>query len=80
MTKAIESTGLPVVQIANLTPIAKTVGSNRIVSAFSIPYPMGDPNKTPEEEFAMRERIVNTALDALTEDDKDQVVHKVNFG
>lgn len=80
MTKAIEDTGLPVVQIANLTPIAKTVGSNRIVSAFSIPYPMGDPNKTPEDEFAMRERIVNTALDALTEDDKDQVVHKVNFG
>jgi glycine reductase len=80
MTKAIEDTGLPIVQIANLTPIAKTVGANRIVSAFSIPYPMGDPNKTPEDEFAMRERIVNTALDALTEDDKDQVVHKVNFG
>lgn len=79
MTKAIERQGFPVTQIANLTPIAKTVGANRIVQSFSIPYPMGDPNKTPEEEFEMRERIVEEALETLTEDIKDQTIHKVSF-
>lgn len=79
MTKAIELTGIPVVQIANLTPIAKTVGANRIVNSFSIPYPMGDPGKTPVEEYDMRERIVGCALDTLTEDITDQVIHKVSF-
>lgn len=79
MTKAIERQGFPVTQIANLTPIAKTVGANRIVQSFSIPYPMGDPKKTPEDEFAMRERIVEKALDALTEDIQDQTIYKVNM-
>lgn len=79
MTKAIEATGLPIVQIANLTPIAKTVGSNRIVNSFSIPYPMGDPNRTPEEEYAMRQRIVREALTALTTDIKEQTIFKAEL-
>lgn len=79
MTKAIESQGFPIAQIANLTPIAKTVGANRIVQSFSIPYPMGDPKKTPEEEYEMRERIVTSALDSLTDEIAEQKIYKVQM-
>ena len=43
MVREIEKTGMPVVQLCNLVPIAKTVGANRIVPTISIPYPLGDP-------------------------------------
>ena len=38
MVKEIEKGGLPIVQMCNLIPVAKTVGSNRIVPTISIPY------------------------------------------
>ena len=36
MVKEIEKVGLPVVQMCNLIPVAKTVGVNRIVPTISI--------------------------------------------
>ena len=49
MVKEVEKAGFPIVQMCNLVPVAKTVGSNRIVPTISIPYPLGDPD-TPKEE------------------------------
>jgi glycine reductase len=46
-------------------PISKTVGANRIVPSVAIPHPLGDPDKSPEEEKALRRRLVEAALDAL---------------
>jgi len=40
MVKEIEKV-LPVVHIATVVPISKTVGANRIVPAVAIPHPLG---------------------------------------
>ncbi|GAB1428124.1 hypothetical protein MASR2M17_15520 [Aminivibrio sp.] len=47
MVKEIERAGLPVVHVCTIVPISLTVGANRIVPAVAIPYPLGDPNRTP---------------------------------
>lgn len=77
MLKEIEKRGITIVQIANLVPVAFTVGSNRIVPGISIPYPLGDPNTTEKEQWDVRYSIVNTALNALTTDIEEQTVFKV---
>lgn len=74
MVKGIESTGIPVVHICTITPISLTVGANRIVPAVAIPHPLGDPNMTPEEEYKLRERLVERALKALETEVEDQTI------
>jgi len=76
MVKEFEKAGFPIVQMCNLIPVAKTVGSNRIVPTVSIPYPMGDPSKPKEEQFKMRYKMVGTALKALITDIEEQTVFK----
>lgn len=56
---------MPVVQLANLVSIAKTVGANRIVPAVAIPYPLGDMNKSAEEQKSLRKQRVEVAMQAL---------------
>ena len=48
-----------------MTPVAKAVGSNRIVQARGIVYPLGDAALPAGEEKELRRRIVQQALDAL---------------
>ncbi|NLY37838.1 MAG: glycine/betaine/sarcosine/D-proline family reductase selenoprotein B, partial [Firmicutes bacterium] len=43
MAKEIERVGIPVVQVANMVPIAQMVGSNRVKRGNSIVCPLGDP-------------------------------------
>lgn len=54
-----------------------TVGANRIVPAIAIPHPLGNPALTPEEEYNLRKKIVNRALEALTTEVKDQTIFEV---
>ena len=68
MTREIEREGITIVQMANLIPVAKTVGVNRLVPTISIPYPLGDPATPKEEQFKLRYHRVGVALDALTSD------------
>lgn len=77
MVKEIERAGIPVVQMCNLIPVAKSVGSNRIVPTISIPYPLGDPTKTKEEQWKIRYHMVKVALDALATDIEEQTVFEV---
>ena len=65
MAKEIERAGIPTVHVCTIVPISKTVGANRIVPAVAIPHPLGDPGKSPEEEKAIRRRLVEKALRAL---------------
>jgi glycine reductase complex component B subunit gamma len=65
MAKEIERAGIPAVHICTIVPISKTVGANRIVPAVAIPHPLGDPNKSKDEEKALRRRLVEKALRAL---------------
>ena len=66
-------------QMCNLIPVAKTVGSNRIVPTISIPYPLGDPSTTKEEQWNLRYHRVGVALDALATDIDEQPVFKVKI-
>ena len=79
MVKEIERAGFPIVQMCNLIPVATTVGSNKIVPTISIPYPLGDPATSKEEQWKLRYHRVGKALEALTEDVKEQTVFKVKI-
>ncbi len=79
MVKEIERAGFPIVQMANLIPVAKTVGANKIVPTISIPYPLGDPSTSKEEQWKLRYHRVGVALDALTTDIDDQTVFDVEI-
>ena len=79
MVKEIERAGIPIVQMANLIPVALTVGANKIVPTISIPYPLGDPATSKEEQWKLRYHRVGVALDALTEEIEDQTVFKVKI-
>ena len=77
MTKEIEKAGVTIVQMANLLPVARTVGANRIVPTISIPYPLGDPAQPVEEQHKLRRHRVGVALDALSTPITEQTVFKV---
>jgi len=79
MVKEIERAGFAIVQMCNLIPVAKTVGSNKIVPTISIPYPLGDPSTTKEAQYKLRYHRVGVALDALTADVHEQTVFPVKF-
>jgi glycine reductase len=74
MTKELERVGIPTVHVCSIVPISKTVGANRIVPAVAIPHPLGDPGLDPAEERALRRRLLETALDALTTSVREQTV------
>ena len=48
-------------------PIAKMVGSNRVVLGHGIVHVAGDATLPPEEEKELRRKLVQEALDALRE-------------
>lgn len=74
MVKEIERAGLPVVHVCTIVPISLTVGANRIIPAVAIPYPLGDPSKTAEEEKHIRRSLVERSLKALQTEITDQTV------
>jgi glycine reductase complex component B subunit gamma len=65
--------------MANLVPVALTVGANKIVPTISIPYPLGDPATSKDQQWKLRYHRVGVALDALTEEIEDQTVFKVKI-
>ena len=61
-----EAAGLPTAQICTLTPVAEMVGSPRIVAGNGIVHPMGDAERSPEEELRIRRTLLERALTALS--------------
>jgi len=57
-----------------MTPIALGVGSNRIVPAFGIIHPVGNPDLEPKSEKALRRAIVEKALEALQTEIQEQIL------
>ena len=51
-----------------------TVGANRIIPTIAIPHPLGDPSLPHDEEKALRRKLVEKALKALTTEVEDQTV------
>lgn len=79
MTREIEKAGFTIVQMANLIPISKTVGANRMVPTISIPYPLGDPNTSRDEQYKMRYHRVGVALESLKTDIEEQKIFAVKI-
>lgn len=79
MAIEIEKMGIPIVQMANIIQIAKTVGANRIVPTISIPYPLGDPKESRQEQWKLRYHRVGVALKALATDINEQTVFKTKI-
>lgn len=73
MVKEIEKV-LPVVHIATVVPISKTVGANRIVPAVAIPHPLGNPAMNAKDEKELRRALVEKALKALQTPITEQTV------
>jgi glycine reductase len=54
--------------VTAVTPVAKMVGSNRVVQGRGIVYPLGDANLSAAEEKELRQELVHKALEALKTD------------
>jgi glycine reductase len=65
--------------MANLVSIAKTVGANRIVPTVSIPYPLGDPSLSLEDQWKLRKHRVGVALDALATEITEPTIFEVKI-
>ena len=77
MVKEIERAGIPVVHMCTVTHISMTVGANRIVPTIAIPHPLGNPALSHDEEKALRRKLVERALEALTTEVEDQTIFEV---
>ncbi len=74
MVKEIERAGIPVVHMCTVVPISLTVGANRIVPTVAIPYPLGNPKLSGEDEKKLRRELVQNALEALKTEVHGQTV------
>lgn len=63
--------------MANIVPIAETVGANRIVPTVSIPSPLGDPDLSEDEQWELRKHRVNVALESLATAIEEPTVFKI---
>jgi glycine reductase len=66
----LEKAGIPAVQITSALPIAKMVGSNRVVLGHGIIHVAGDASLSPEDEKELRRKLVEKALKALQSTEK----------
>lgn len=49
-----------------MSPLAQSVGANRIVRGKAVPHPFGDPALVPQKEQDFRRSLVERALEAMT--------------
>jgi len=64
----LEKAGIPTVQITSALPIAKMIGSNRLVLGNGIVHVVGDPKVSTEQEKRTRRELIEKALAALQSD------------
>jgi glycine reductase complex component B subunit gamma len=67
----LEKAGIPTVQITSAMPIAKMVGSNRLVLGNGIVHVVGDSKLSAEQEKEVRRQLVQKALAALQADEQE---------
>ena len=51
--------------VTALPTIATMIGTNRVIRGVAITNPLGDPERSPAGELALRRAIVERALDML---------------
>jgi len=68
MVVELEKAGFPTVHVANMTPVSTSLGCNRIVKSYGIPYPYCDPAEPEEVQAQQRYNMLLRAFDALGTD------------
>jgi betaine reductase len=63
--------------ITALPTIAQMVGANRILHGVAITHPTGDPSLPPDDERALRRRILNRALEMIATDVEPRTVWEI---
>lgn len=66
MVKEFDKADIPTIHMVNMVPIAKDVGSGRIIQTVSIPHPLGNPDLPEDKQYVLRKNLVSKALDTLT--------------
>jgi betaine reductase len=74
MVKGIEKVGIPAVHICSIVNISQVVGANRILPAIAIPHPTGNPSLEASAEFALRKKLMEKALSALSANIQEQTM------
>lgn len=59
--------GIPTAMISAVPPVPQMMGVPRLVTGHSVTSLLGDPSLPPDQERALRRRIVLMALQALGE-------------
>lgn len=77
MVKEIEKNGFPIVHVANMVPVSESVGTNKILKAYGIPYPWCNPEETAEHQKEERYELVKEAIKVLGTDVKEQTVFSI---
>lgn len=65
MVTELEKAGIPTVHVANMTPVSMSLGCNRIVKSYGIPFPFCDPQMPEEVQMEQREEMFLKVLKAL---------------
>lgn len=63
--------------ISAVPPVPQMMGVPRLVTGQAITAVVGDPNLPPDQERALRRRILHKALDALARDVRDPTTFAV---
>lgn len=64
---AIEKIGIPVVQVTNLTKIARDTGCSRVLQGNNVCYPFGAPWLSKTNEYLHRRELVLKAVELINE-------------
>lgn len=74
MVKEIERAGITVVHVANMYAVAQSIGSNRILKAYSIPAAMADYTADYEIQVQQRYQLMKRALEVANTEIKEQTL------
>lgn len=77
MVKEIEKAGFPIVHVANMIPVSESVGVNKLLKSYGIPYPWSDPNQTEEIQAEQRVELVREAVKVLGYDIAEPTTYQI---
>lgn len=66
MVNEIEKAGIPTALITNMTAVARSIGSPRIIPGVAINNPCSDVDRPMEEQLKMRRDYIERALKAVS--------------
>ena len=72
MVKELEKASIPTAHITNMSPVAQSIGSNRIIHGVAITNPLSDITLPMEEQKKMRKNFIRRALTAISTDISEQ--------